>query len=230
MGPDSNLFSSHRVGDSKKLRSERLARSAPPWSREPVTRVFQGSASHLAYLVACVAFAGMSLAFTAEARAQGAQPDAVTTLEKSLAEEHAALSTADCSTACRALASIRRAAEKICALDPDERCVAARAKADDATRRVRDACPDCAIASAPLPTSPPRDRPAAKGGVHAGSDSPSPVSASPPNSPQSESRRGGCAGCTTTAAAPAGDLASVALALVALALVLRRKRSTPPSR
>ena len=189
-----------------------------------------------------VGFAGTSLALASEARAQGpgdagraggpARPDELETLQKNLAEESAtlttSLTTSDCATACRALASIRRAADKICALDPDARCVAARAKADDATRRVHEACPECALASVPTPKSPPNDRAMGKGApkkgaaeevVVSGTDSPAQASA-----PQSESRRGGCAGCTTGGASPAGDLGVGALALGALALVLRRKR------
>jgi hypothetical protein len=76
------------------------------------------------------------------ARAESAED--VASLEKQLSDEVAALSTSNCSLACRALESIRRAAERICALEPGPRCDAARAKAADATRRVHDACPDCA--------------------------------------------------------------------------------------
>lgn len=159
-----------------------------------------------------------------EAHAQPSSKDEITTLEKQLASEATALSTAECTSACRALASIRRAADKICVLDPGERCTAARAKADDAARRVRAACPDCAIASPPGATpAPPPPAPIAEE---------KPADMSPPakggstataNAPPSESKRGGCAGCATTKATH-GDLAGVALVVVALFRMLRRRR------
>ena len=151
--------------------------------------------------------------------------DDLATLEKNLATEHAALSTADCATACKALASIRRAAERICALDPDERCTAARAKADDATRRVRDACPDCALASAPIPAPKREERAMGKGGASPVSPAESPAQVQ--SAPASEApRRGGCASCTTSGTAP-GDLGVAALAIAALAFALRRRPLKP---
>jgi len=167
---------------------------------------------------------GIALLLTStDALAQGAGPtgpkDDLTTLERNLASETAALSTSDCATACRALASIRRAADKICALEPGERCAAGRAKADEATRRVRDACPECAIATAPPKPAPEgEERAMSKAGAHPTDSAPTPASA-----PHSESKRGGCAGCATTPTAP-GDLATVALAVSALAFGLRRHR------
>ena len=171
--------------------------------------------SHLAALIV----ASLVAATSSYARAQGAKDD-LTTLEKNLAQEHDALSTSDCATACRALASIRRAADKICALDSGERCAAGRAKADDATRRVREACPECAIASAPPQPSPPKEeRAMTKAGA-------APANAEVTTAaPPSESKRGGCAGCTTSTTAP-GDLTLGALAFGALVLVMRRRRRT----
>jgi hypothetical protein len=55
------------------------------------------------------------------------QHDQMVALERSIDEQHDALSTADCAAACRALASILRAADKICALEPGPRCAAGRA-------------------------------------------------------------------------------------------------------
>jgi len=189
------------------LASKRLASADARPSRVGVVRTFVAASS---FALAFGAAGGI-----AKADAINASREDVTTLEQTLAAEHAALSTTDCAAACRALASIRRAADKICALDPTARCTAARAKAEDATRRVRDACPDCAIASAPLP-SPGREEPAAKKGA----DAPMPtVEAS---APPSESRRGGCAGCEMTGAAP-GDLAGAALVVAALVRILRRR-------
>ena len=75
--------------------------------------------------------------------------DDVESLAKQLQQEYSALSTSDCAIACKAYASIRRASDKICGLEPGPRCNDARSKADDAQRRVQAACPDCHIASAP---------------------------------------------------------------------------------
>ena len=191
-------------------------------------------------LVVAIAVAGALAAtsFSAVASAQvtsaPAAKEDLTTLEKSLSEQHDALSTSDCATACRALASIRRAADKICALDPGDRCAAGRAKAEDATRRVRDACPECAIASArPEPAPGKEERAMTKGGTGSKAaespPAPSPDMATVQAGPPSESKRGGCAGCTTTSAAP-GDLAGGVLAGLALAFaVARRRRRVRPS-
>lgn len=125
--------------------------------------------------------------------------DDVETLVKQVNEEHAALSTQDCVTACKALASIRRAADKICGLEPGPRCVDARAKADDAQRRVQAACPDCQIAAAP-PTDEER-RVVQK--------------TAPPAEPANatlQERRGGCASCNVPGEAPTGELGLLMLA------------------
>lgn len=156
-----------------------------------------------------------------------ARADEIADLEKSLAQEHAALSTSDCSAACRALASVRRAADKICALEPGPRCSAAHAKSDDATRRVRDACPECAVASvvpdrkpdspATAPVTPAPAPPQVgqeRESVHTTASAPAP-----------ESRRGGCASCHASGAS-LGEATSGVLAVLALAGLLRRKKRT----
>ncbi|WP_437786241.1 hypothetical protein [Sorangium sp. So ce1097] len=53
---------------------------------------------------------------------------------------------APCETACRALASMSRAAQHLCGLagDADQRCDAARARVKSATDRVEAQCPRCA--------------------------------------------------------------------------------------
>lgn len=153
----------------------------------------------------------------AEARAArdaGAGDDEVAALEKQLGEEHAALQTQDCTVACRALASIRRAADRICALEPGPRCDDARAKADDARRRVSEACPDCALAA-----TPPKDddrRASAK---------PAAPPAEAQTAAESAPHRGGCASCTTTGVAPTGDLGVVVLGIWAASRLLKRKSS-----
>ena len=151
--------------------------------------------------------------------ARRARADEISDLEKSLAQEHAALSTSDCSAACRALASIRRAADRICAIEPGPRCAAAHAKSDDATRRVRDACPECAVASV-APESPPTT-PAAKPVTPQAGQAERTVQTA--NAPPSESSRGGCASCHASGAS-LGEAATGVLAIFALAGLLRRKK------
>ena len=171
------------------------------------------SSSSLAAVAPRVAFGGVLLASTPVFAQVSTAKDDLTTLERNLASEITMLSTSDCTTACRALASIRRAADKICELEPGDRCTAGRAKADEATRRVREACPDCAIAIAPSPPRPEREeRAMSKAGS---ADSATAVASAPP----AESKRGGCAGCATTPRAP-GDLSTAALAVCALAFAL----------
>ena len=206
-----------------------MTRLPQPTSQPTAARSRLPAAIAVAGALALGSWAGSA---RAQAAAQVPKED-VTTLEKSLAEQHDALSTSDCATACRALASIRRAADKICALDPGERCSAGRAKADDATRRVREACPECAIATAP-PSEPRREDRAMtkKGAAPKASEDPGASAASPGSmptvaqaAPASESKRGGCAGCTTTRGGRGDDLAGGALAVAALALVMSRRRA-----
>lgn len=141
------------------------------------------------------------------------QDDEVETLVKQLREEHAALATQDCATACKALASIRRASDRICALEPGPRCTDARTKADDAQRRVQAACPDCQIAAAP----PNDDERRAAG---------SPPRTASGKSAAVDERKGGCASCNTPGHRPTGDIGLVMLAALAIARRLRaRSRS-----
>lgn len=159
---------------------------------------------------AAVVVATMFVATNAFAERQGEE---IETLVKQLREEHATLSTQDCVTACKALASIRRASDRICALEPGPRCTDARTKADDAQRRVQAACPECQIAAAP-----PRDdeRRANEG----------PPPATRATTAAVDERKGGCASCNTPGERPRGDFALVMLAALAIARRLRaRSRS-----
>lgn len=56
------------------------------------------------------------------------------------------VSASPCMTACRALASMTRAAEHLCGLagEGDDRCAGARARVKSATDRVESQCPSCA--------------------------------------------------------------------------------------
>jgi hypothetical protein len=138
----------------------------------------------------------------------------VDSLLKQLREEHAALSTQDCVTACKALASIRRATDRICAIDPGPRCSEARTKADDAQRRVQAACPDCQLAA-----TPPRDE--ERRAAEAPPPSPAPPQAEPS---KVQERKGGCASCSTPGERPTGDLGVLAIGAVVIARVLRRRQ------
>lgn len=165
----------------------------------------------------------------ARAQAATAPSKELTTLERDLGREVDALSTSDCAVACRALASIRRAADRICALDPDTRCAAARAKADEAAERVKRACPQCAIDPAPTP-APPAPAPMAKPAPEreqAGKAG-SAESVSTASAPPAESKRGGCAGCAVVTSSPIDPRAAgLAVAAVVL-LLLRRLRRVDP--
>ena len=105
---------------------------------------------------------------------------------------------ADCETACKALESLERAAEHICAVAP-EHCQEARARAAAAADRVRAACPQCA----------PRAEFTAQtqtGELLAVQSAPS---------------HGGCAGCAT---APASGARGALFALGLLLLLARIRR------
>lgn len=154
------------------------------------------------------AFLVATTLFTANAFAD----EDVETLVKQLREEHAALSTQDCVMACKAYASIRRAADRICALEPGARCTEARGKADDAQRRVQAACPDCQLAATPPSDD---ERRAAEKPAE-----PAPARGS---AEVQEQKRGGCASCSTPGERPTGDLAVVMLAALALARRLRAR-------
>jgi len=144
--------------------------------------------------------------------------DDITALETQLKTETTALSTSDCNSACRALQSIRRAADKICAIEPGPRCDAARSKANDATKRVQDACPDCVVALNPSPTPPP-DRAGASGGNGVPSPPPAPAMESTQSAP--DRGRGGCASCASTDAKMNGSETDLGIVLAAAFGVLR---------
>jgi hypothetical protein len=137
--------------------------------------------------------------------------DEAAALAVEIDEAHTTLSTDDCAAACRALASIRRAAERLCALEPGPRCAEARTKEESATERVRSACPDCALAAfAPQEEARP--------------DTAVDLAGTAPE-------RGGCASCRAARREPAGgSVAFAALAAWATAWLLRRRRRTEPHR
>ncbi|MGD0529937.1 MAG: MYXO-CTERM sorting domain-containing protein [Polyangiaceae bacterium] len=143
-----------------------------------------------------------------------AQPAVVTTSDADAAQaevdrDYAQTLASDCRTACRALDSMRRATERLCALDPGDRCASARKKVDDATAHVRSACPECGAPleeKKPVATPPPAEAPASPSAVQM----------------ETVQRKGGCAGCATTSS-PAEAVGPLALAGLVL-LGLRRRR------
>jgi MYXO-CTERM domain-containing protein len=124
--------------------------------------------------------------------------------------DYAQALASDCALACRALDSMRRATERLCALDPGDRCSSAKSKLDDATKRVRTACPVCAqeqgerkAASPPAPAPPPSTESVVE--------------------MESVQKKGGCAGCAT-ASTPADAVGPLALAGLMLMALRRRRR------
>ena len=124
--------------------------------------------------------------------------------------DYAQALASDCALACRALESMKHATERLCALDPGDRCASAKSKLADATTRVRTACPVC-------PEQLEEKKPVA-----------TPTPAEAPSSMElvettAVQKKGGCAGCATTST-PADALGPLALAGLTLLLLRRRRR------
>ena len=115
----------------------------------------------------------------------------------------------DCAAACRALGSMRRAADRLCDIEPGDACARAQATLRRSTARVRAACPEC---------------------VAAQSDRAPPGAAAPPMAPPEaeayavQRKGGGCAGCTVSTREEPRGLASLVLAVGAVAWANRRRR------
>jgi Zn finger protein HypA/HybF involved in hydrogenase expression len=126
--------------------------------------------------------------------------------------DQTAINLSTCDDACRALQTMLRAAERICAIEPGgARCESARAKTDASRARVLTACPTCTVeephvARAAQEPSRPESAKESQAGATA-------VDANAP-------RRGGCAGCATSTGADNGWL----LVLAAFVLSQRRRR------
>jgi hypothetical protein len=130
----------------------------------------------------------------------------------------------DCPTACRALDSMRRATERLCAIEPGERCAEALRKVADAAQRVAAACPTCpeSLATAPQPHGAAKSFEASAETTQATSAPPGPHPTSLVASEETR-KRGGCAGCTTTPWRD-GSSAGILGGAVALVLLARRRR------
>jgi MYXO-CTERM domain-containing protein len=144
-----------------------------------------------------------------------------------------ATASSDCAMACRALQSAQRAADRVCALDPGAPCTSARQKVADATARVHAACPGCAAAN-DVPSTPPLpgtttsvnpQAPQSKPPEHETRTTSAPPSPADAKGEEVQSKKGGCAGCSTSNQG-AGGAGLFALVLALSALVRRRKSKT----
>jgi len=143
------------------------------------------------------------------------QPALATSSDVSAAQaevdhDYAQALASDCALACRALESMRHATERLCALDPGDRCASAKKKLDEATTHVRTACPACIEQldeQKAAPTPRPAEAPAGTNAVEA----------------EAVHKNGGCAGCATTRA-PADAVGPLALAGLLLLASRRRRR------
>ncbi len=70
----------------------------------------------------------------------------LTELARTVSQLTVDLSASDCGAACEAVASMSRAANRVCELAPGPRCAAARDRVARARKRVSEACPDCDVA------------------------------------------------------------------------------------
>jgi hypothetical protein len=119
-------------------------------------------------LAVAACLTGAFAATRAEAQTSAGDPAIAMSMDEAwaeLSEEERALAAGDCETMCKALHSMARAAQRICALaeggnDADrQRCVDAKARVEEATKRVLAACPACnpspPYAPATVPPPPP---------------------------------------------------------------------------
>ncbi|HEY1958946.1 MAG TPA: hypothetical protein VGH28_25210 [Polyangiaceae bacterium] len=72
-------------------------------------------------------------------------PEAVVSARSEVdrAEQRISAAQSDCAEACRALASMERAAEHLCALDSGAECTHVRERVEAARERVRSTCGEC---------------------------------------------------------------------------------------
>lgn len=171
--------------------------------------------------------------------------DAITTAQTDL-DAALAQTASDCSAACVALASMQRAAERLCELEPGPRCDTARKRVDAARRRVAERCPTCEAlrtsggAKVPAHDPGPEPPPGGEGGFDRVDDAARAekteggdpqaqqdeakdvvLTGAPANAPPSEESTAGCAACRLGGADDPRGL--WALVLAALALGLRRR-------
>jgi uncharacterized protein (TIGR03382 family) len=136
----------------------------------------------------------------------------ISALESEVDRSEVETQTSDCPTACRALQSMRKAADRICALEPGPPCERARQRVARAEERVRAACPECTASQGEEEkrATTPKEAPAPTESY----------AAAPPAAPQ---KGRGCAGCATTSTSTDGGIL-LAYGALALAASLRRRR------
>ncbi len=173
------------------------------------------------WVVVSTAVCAVALSLCVPAAAQEASETDLSALEGQL-DELSALVSGDCEQACRALELMERAAERICALEPGERCDRARRRVADAARRVREACPSCEIAQRYFGDD--EKRPETAETAETPTPTPSPGAAEPVSGPPSEDRGAGCAACTAGGAAPGHSGGLAWLGLMAWLAARRRRR------
>jgi len=161
----------------------------------------------------------------ASAFAQASDPGGADALVVEIDRDYAVAQGGDCATACKALDSMRRAADRLCQLDPGDRCAKARQKVSDATARVNASCPSCAQPTgnpspggAGQPASAPPAPPAPAPAEAASGPSESKEAVAQESAPR---KGGGCAGCTS---APGGDGLAIVLGVGGLVLLGARRR------
>jgi MYXO-CTERM domain-containing protein len=190
--------------------------------------------------IAMLMLASTAGAQPAKPTTQPPSPSQPTTVEgwlDALDEMIEELDTSNCSVACAALESMRRAAEEVCKLDAGPPCEQARKKVETARQKVAEACPDCEAAkknAVPTPVSPkpgaaPRHRPPVEPGGDAGAKPQTgvvrerPEHAAQPAAPPPSDEGGGCATCTVGRARDDGDFWWL-VAGIAVAVARRRRR------
>lgn len=155
------------------------------------------------------------------AQPMGTAPDAggdVDALMAQLDRDYAQALASDCALACKALESMRRSADRLCQLDPGDRCARAKQKVEGASARVKASCPACAE---PLHEAPPAGGAGGAPGPRQPSPAPPTETVAYEESVQAAPRRG--CGCTTTAS-PADALEAVAFGGLVIAVLRRRRR------
>lgn len=153
------------------------------------------------------------LLLPANALAQGVDAGGdLDALQAEVNRDYAQAMASDCATACRALGSMKRATERLCALAPGDRCENAKQRLDVASARVRAACPECAEELGGKAFAPAQ-----------------PTAAPAPETVQEEaavSKKGGCAGCSE-ATTGGGGLQALGLAALVWLGLRRRRRPSP---
>jgi MYXO-CTERM domain-containing protein len=153
------------------------------------------------------------------AQPMGAAVDAggdVDALMAQLDRDYAQALASDCALACKALESMRRSADRLCQLDPGDRCARAKQKVDSASTRVKATCPACAEQLAQPPMG-------GAGGAAPPREAPAPTVETVAKAEEVQAAPGRGCGCTATSS-PADAVEALALGGVVLAVLRRRKR------